>query len=247
MKLDIHLQQSQLLYLVRDDENINIKENNHYRFLCFDHIVQSIMLKRKNHQLTLPHQYFITLPLLFMTPKKVIELGLGGGNILRFIKAVVPDSQLMSVENNLQVIQCFEQYFNPDNIHIDINCQAANSWLAQQKTVHCHWLIFDIFQAQRSDLESVELIQQLLTHLTSKAWMTINLVDLTEKQLNRTLRYLSKIKQNRELTYFNVPQYKNIIVHLHPTIGVAQKEHSPLKPHQFNRWQQLWQHGISLS
>lgn len=241
MKLDAHLSQSRLLYLVRDNENINIRESEHYRFLCFDHIVQSIMLKRNVGRLTLPHQYFIALPLIFFRPKQIIELGLGGGNILRFIHALYPECHLTSVENNLQVVQCFQQYFNPQNININIELQEAEQWLAQQKCIDANWLICDIFQQQRSDLESLNLIKHLLHHLPANAWLTVNLVDLTDRQLEKVLRYLAKIKQQRQLTYFNVPQYKNTIIHIHPAIGDTVNN---LTGYQAKRWRKLWQQGM---
>ncbi len=247
MKLDIHLQQSKLLYLIRDSEDIAIKENQHYRFLCFADVVQSIMLKRRPASLTLPHQYFLTLPLLFIRPKNIIEFGLGGGNLLKFARQLLPSCKLTSVEENFQVIQCFKQYFNPQQTELTINCQDASSWLSQQSSVNSDWLIFDIYRNDRDDNSALALISELLQRLANTCWLSINLVDLAEPQLNKLLNYLNKTKGSRKMNYFIVPQYRNIIVQLYPEPGLINQQISPLKPYQINRYRKLWQQANVLN
>ncbi|GLX78084.1 hypothetical protein tinsulaeT_14240 [Thalassotalea insulae] len=243
MKLDRHIQASKIIYLIKEQEEITIKESYHYRFLCFSDVVQSIMLKRKPARLTLPHQYFITLPLLFIQPEKIIEFGLGGGNLLKFTNQLLPQCQLTSVESSLQVIQCFQQYFNPEQINCSFQCQDASAWLSQQNGLDTDWLIFDIYQNNQNEMISLQLIHQLLQQLPLHAWLSINLVDLSETQLNKALSYLGKITSRRQMRYFIVPQYRNVIVHIYSQAHRPSRELSSLRPHQFTRWQQLWQYG----
>ncbi len=242
MKLTAHLQQSHLHYLIRDKENIVIRENNDYLFLCFDDITQSVMLKRKPQKLTLTHQYFIMLPMLFITPKRVIEFGLGGGNLSRFVLERVPSCQWLSIESNQQVIQCFTQYFNPSNLHFPIYQQDAQQWLTPQDSIDADWLIFDIYQNKVNDADSLALIREVLSKLSSDAWLTINLVNLAEDKLNKVLSYLAKLKRGREMSYFFIPRYTNIIVHLHPAIDTNNTNLTSLKKHHYRRGQALWLH-----
>ena len=111
MKLATHLQQSKLIYLEKYNEEISVMENEHYISLMIGKVVQSIMLKRLPHKLTIPHHYFLTLPLLFMSPKHVVELGLGGGNLVRFLNRWVPNINVTRL-NTIETLLNASTYFS---------------------------------------------------------------------------------------------------------------------------------------
>ena len=90
MKLVKHIQQGQLIYFTQNNDSISVSENQHYRWLTFDNVVQSMMLKRQPWQLTFPHQISLLSPLLFFKPQEVVEFGLGGGNLARFLLHYLP-------------------------------------------------------------------------------------------------------------------------------------------------------------
>ena len=123
MKLAQHVNQGQLVYLSNDADQITVCENKYYRWLAFDDVIQSVMQIRCPEKLTLPHHYAVLMPLLFFKPQRVIELGLGGGNISRFLTALHNDLAVLSVELSRNVINCFDQFFNPlqHNITIENN------------------------------------------------------------------------------------------------------------------------------
>ena len=98
MKLVKHIQQGQLIYFTQNNDSISVSENQHYRWLAFDNVVQSMMLKRQPWQLTFPHQISLLSPLLFFQPQKVVEFGLGGGNLARFLLHYLPDLTLHTIE-----------------------------------------------------------------------------------------------------------------------------------------------------
>lgn len=87
MPLSRHIEQGRLLYFTRNPDAISVCENKHFRWLAFDSVIQSVMNIRLPNQLTLPHHYGLLLPLRYYNPTNVIEFGLGGGNISRFINA----------------------------------------------------------------------------------------------------------------------------------------------------------------
>ena len=120
MQLNRHINQGSLLYLDQLNERLAISENNHFRWLAFDNVIQSIMHRRLPANLTLPHHTALMLPLLFFKPQNMLEFGLGGGNIARFIKQLNPTVKFTSIERSASVINAFKQFFNPDNIEIDI-------------------------------------------------------------------------------------------------------------------------------
>jgi spermidine synthase len=245
MKLAAHLQQSKLLYLKQGCENLSVAENDHYRWLLFDDVVQSIMLKRVPFKLTIPHQYFLMLPLLFSSPQKIIELGLGGGNLVRFLNHILPEAEILSIEYNQQVINCFETFFNPQNIQQPISNTSFELWLAKKKKHQfCDWLIYDIYQTDGDPQYFLKQIARILTKIEDNAWLSINLPDLDEHELNIALLHLSSIKKNRIMRYFHVPHYKNIIIHLVPVKGVLTTDKSLLPYYSISRWSALWLHGM---
>jgi len=108
VKLTQHVNQGRLVYLSNTADQITISENEHYRWLAFDDVIQSVMHLRCPEKLTLPHHYAALLPLLFFKPKKIIELGLGGGNLSRFLSTLHPDIHVLSIELSQTVIACFQ-------------------------------------------------------------------------------------------------------------------------------------------
>ena len=103
MQLLKHIAQGKLVYLSQGKEALSVSENEHYRWLAFHHnnnepVIQSVMHKRKPWQLTLPHQTALLLPLLFFKPNNVVELGLGGGNLDRFLAHLSTNITIKSIE-----------------------------------------------------------------------------------------------------------------------------------------------------
>ena len=245
MKLAAQLQQSKLLYLHQGSENLAVAENEHYRWILFDDVVQSIMLKRVPSKLTIPHQYFLMLPLLFHVPNKMIELGLGGGNLVRFLNNLLPNSEILSIEYNEQVIECFKSFFNPQNIQQPIVHTSFELWLAKQKKqLNGDWLIYDIYQTDENPQYFLKQIKRLLSKIDDNAWLTINLPDLDEHDLNIALLHLSSLKGKRMMRYFHIPNYKNIIIHLTPINAELNHDNSILPQYARARWATFWQHGM---
>jgi spermidine synthase len=244
MKLAAHIQQSKLLYLKSGNENLSIAENNQYRWLQFDNVVQSIMLKRVPYKLTIPHQYFLVLPILFFSPKKVIELGLGGGNLVRFLNHVLPGSEILSIEHSQNVIDCFKQFFNPQKIQQPIVNSSFELWLTKNKNQQCDWLIYDIYQTDSEPQNFIKQITRILNKTHENTWLSINLPDLDEHELNIALLHLSSIKKKRTMHYFHIPHYKNIIIHLVPENMSLNFKNSVLPQYMISRGSKLWLHGM---
>jgi len=244
MKLTAHLQQSKLLYMKDGPENLSVAENDHYRWLLFDNVVQSIMLKRIPHKLTIAHQYFLTLPLLFMAPKSIVEFGLGGGNLVRFLDHLLPTVKIFSIEQNQDVANCFEQFFNPQTIKQTVIIKPFELWLTRQKKQLKDWVIYDIYQSEADPQIFLKQISLVMNKLHNDSWLSINLPDLDEHELNIALLHLSSIKESRDMRYFHVPQYKNIIIHLSPIKISNKKNIQPLPIFMSQRWSKLWQHGM---
>jgi len=256
MQLAKHIAQGKLTYLSQDTNAVSVSENAYYRWLAFacdngEPVIQSIMLKRKPYKLTLPHQTALMLPLLFIKPKSVVELGLGGGNIQRFITNLSTSITMHSIEYNSTVIDCFNEYFNPQNNQTHIIYNDSKQWLQDNK-IDYDWYICDIYQ---QDIESysntVSQLEHLTAHVKPNTCLSINLPDANDSEVNLLLTILQQVSPHHEIVYFHIPNYLNIIVHLIPKQWQTYKKlkrnnHSYLPKNIFSRWKCFWQHGKNV-
>ena len=210
-------QQKQLLYFNQREDSISIYENDHYRWLLFDDVTQSLMLKRKPERLMLPHQMFLMLPLLFFRPKKVCEFGLGGGNLSRFLKTLAPTIQINSIEKNAQVIDCFKNYFNPQQQSFNLINDDAKNALFNKQLRFADWYIYDIYQHNNEATNAQLLKSKLLAKaITEDSWLSLNLPDPTEPELNYLIEQLHGVFTDHKMVLFRVPRYLNIVIHFVP-------------------------------
>jgi len=243
MQLNQITQQRQLLYFSRDADAMAIYENQHYRWLAFNQVIQTLMLKRDAWRLTLPHQRYMMLPLLYFKPQTLLEFGLGGGSFQRFIHHLTPAINLCSVEYNDSVIQCFERFFWGNVETAGVLSADARQYL-QHHSVKCFdWLIYDIYQQADDETNSFQTLLQdwtlLLTKSSANAWLTMNIPNATKPELQQLLVAFEQINQQKQLSYFYVPRYRNVIIHVHPPITERVKSYLPI--YQQRRWQKLWQ------
>jgi len=217
MKLSKITEQGRLLYFNQRSDSISIYENNDYRWLMFDDVFQSIMLKRKPWQLVLPHQYIILLPLVFFRPTNVCEFGLGGGNLGRYLKNIAPAIQFSSIEKNKQVIECFDEFFNPEQVDFNLVNADAESALFDKRLRTADWYIYDIYQHNNEATNAQMLKSKLLAKaISDDTWLSLNLSDPTQPELVYLIQQLKPAFPDHRMVFFRVPNFLNIIVHLVP-------------------------------
>lgn len=258
MQLSKHIAQGKLLYLSQGDEAISVSENEHFRWLAFtngnsEQIIQSVMHKRKPWQLTLPHQTALLLPLLFFRPQAIVELGLGGGNLDRFLSHLTPEITMKSIENNKNVITCFERYFNPNNAVIKIQNSDSKLWLTLEDKIKPDWLICDIYQTQHQSVaETNNQLSALIDSIDNHSCLSINLPDASDEEVNLCLTVLQQIQSSHHIYYFHIPNYLNIIIQLIPkhwqtTKLLKRNNNSYLPKRLFLQWRKFWRHGNEVT
>ncbi|WP_019026491.1 hypothetical protein [Colwellia piezophila] len=253
MQLAKHLAQGRLVYLSQQQDAITVSENNYYRWMAFSDVVQSVMHRRKPWQLTLPHQIALMLPLLFFRPTRIIELGLGGGNLTRFLQHLSPEVMLTTIEHSQCVIDSFEQYFNPEHAELDIVCADGMTWLAERNSVELDWIICDVYQSQEFGFDAiVKQLETLTSCLNSQACLAINLPDISDNDINLCLTILQQLQPSHHISYFNIPNYLNIVIHLTPKDWplhrlIKRNKHSYLPQVTLQRWRKFWRHGQQLN
>lgn len=256
MQLAKHVAQGKLIYLSHSDDDISISENQHYRWLAFtyensEQVIQSVMHKRKPWLLTLPHQTAMMLPLLFFKPKNIVELGLGGGNFQRFIQHTSENIEIHSVEHSSLVIDCFNQYFNPEHNKAQLIYSDSKQWLKHNHT-DFDWYIFDVYQKEiQSYNNTVNQLENITSNIKPNTCLSINLPDATDNEVNLLLTIIKDISPQHDITYFHIPNYLNIVIHImpkhwQPFNRLKRKDHSYLPNILFSRWKKFWQHGKKL-
>ncbi|WDE11198.1 hypothetical protein [Thalassomonas haliotis] len=248
MRLPTQFRQKQLLYFHQQQEAISVYENAYYRWLTCSRVLQSLMLKSRPWQLTLPHHNTLLLPLLFFRPNRVIELGLGGGNLSRFLKKIAPAIDLVTIEYQQNVIDCFLKFFNPQSqenriIHADIN-----HWFGHHSPDGHNWIIYDIYQQPKvANRPPNTLLQLLVTTLTPDSCFSINLPEPSAPELTLLLKQLRCWKSSHRLYYFTVARYRNVIIQLLPKSwpinGAKAVSESYLPPKLIPPWLKCWQAG----
>ena len=254
MQLTKHIAQGKLLYMSHGEERLSVSENAYYRWLAFkndqgEQIIQSVMHKRKPWKLTLPHQTALLLPLLFFKPTNVVELGLGGGNLDRFLAHTCTNISIKSIEYSAIVIENFTRYFNPDQAQIEIIHSNSHHWLTQQGKATPDWLICDVYQHKERDAnQKIKQLESLLDNVDSNACLSINLPDATDSEVNLCLTVLQQLANDHQILYFHIPNYLNIVIHLIPKHWQTYKrlkrnQHSYLPHNLFLQWRKFWLQG----
>ena len=249
MQLEKHLAQGHLVYLSQADDAISVSENAYFRWMSFSNVVQSVMHKRKPWQLTLPHQTALLLPLLFFRPNHILQLGLGGGNLDRYLTHLSSDISLTSVEMSTKVIECFNQYFNPENANIEIINSDGLQWLETQEEQFFDWIICDIYKDDTLPFSNtIKQLEQITSKIHEHACASINLPDVSDDEVNLALTVLQQLLPEHQLVYFHIPNYLNIVIHLCPAHWqvdslVKNNKQSYLPKRIYKHWRKFWLHG----
>lgn len=247
MRLLNHINRGKVIRLVNQPtQRIAVIEDPHYLWLTFDNIIQSVMLKRKPERLLMPHQQALLIPLLFSSPKNILELGLGGGSFTRAITHLLPEANLITAEYDSDVITLFRAHFNPTSRKYSINHQTGESLLQQQHGKY-DWVVCDIY-AQHNH-QFLEQVKESIANMRNPACWTINLPDLDEKQLNALLAELKQTAFNLyqttgtkyQVSYLEIPRFKNVIVYILPEPCIElDSTHSSLPAHLRLRLSTAW-------
>ena len=98
------------------------------------------------HAVIWPHLHAILMPLHWgHKPTNMLELGLGGGSLQRFMHNYQPECEVTTIENDQHVIDiCREHFELPANLKL-IREDAAD--FVQQSTELWDWIVVDLCDA----------------------------------------------------------------------------------------------------
>jgi spermidine synthase len=193
------------------------------------------------------------LPLLFFKPSNIVEFGLGGGNFTRFLRHLSADITIRTVEYNQQVIDCFNQYFNPDHTQYKLICADSTSWLQEPYSNEFDWFICDVYQAKHLGFDHmIKQLELLASNVSAQSCLSINLPDICDNDINLCLTILQQLMPSHHINYFEIPNYLNIVIHLTPSHWhlhklIQRNKLTYLPPIILQRWRKFWRHSQQLN
>ncbi|WP_404341462.1 spermidine synthase [Pseudoalteromonas mariniglutinosa] len=190
---------------------IQVRQLKQWRWLLINETLQSVVKKRHPEHLLFPHlQYLANLWLSLPAPKRILELGLGAGAIRNYLQHTYPDSKLMSVEKNPDIIHCYRRYFGGDYAN-NLRCFDAQQVLAQG--VQYDWIILDLFSELDAPLflYKHQFYEKLRSALAKNGYLFINFLSSHPSQL-RQLEHLIITAFGKRPNIEKIPDYTNHIV-----------------------------------
>lgn len=184
------------------DHFVEIWENRRFRWLTFDGspTVQSAIDIEYPLSIILEYQAIMLASLYFVSkPKKVLNLGLGGGNLVKALNHLLPDSQLDVVEVDPLVIAAAQQYFGvPVHNKIKIYREDAVQF-TMNATVQYSCIFIDLFLATNlvPATKTIDFYKGIYQLLAPHGVAVFNLWSYNPKELATHITYLRKAFHSR--------------------------------------------------
>ena len=207
-------QAEHLLHLsAKAERRLCILENAEHRWLEMDGVVQSAMCLSEPDRLCLPHQQHIAARLPSQA-SRILELGLGGGDLTRHLGARWPEASHDCVDLDAEVLTLFLTFFQapgapsarPPRLH---HADALRFLLDSRE--HYDLVLLDLFSQDGNPrlLFQAPLYQALAQCL--RGTLIINLLPRTRLELEQALRLAEEWVGPTQA--YPVPGYLNVILH----------------------------------
>jgi len=213
---------------------VKVFENNLFRWLCFDdeQVIQSCMSRKEPTKLILPYQQFMMMWSLLRvdsSPKQACLLGLGGGDIVRYLRAYFPLMDVLAVDSDPVIAKLASKYFSitPDQKHLIIEIADAENVIQK---LHNHDLLFiDIMVKNKLPefLLKTSFWQNCYSSLNENGIMVVNVIPDSDSEFLNLLKTLREIFGHLPLC-MGVPDHKNIVL-LMPLLETSMLSLSQLK------------------
>ncbi|MGL4251030.1 MAG: spermidine synthase [Aeromonas sp.] len=218
--MDFNLQAYQadhLLHLsVKPQRRLTVQENGQHRWLEIDGVVQSAMSLVDPGALCLPHQRVVAC-LLPEQASRILELGLGGGDLTRYLCQRWPSVSHECVDLDEEVLTVYQQFFqhsqHDECVAPALHLADALAFLEQSEQQY-DLILLDLFS---QDGNPLLLFQERLYRVLAprlSGTLIINLLPRTELELTHALTLIEQ--WIGPATPYPVAGFINIIVHVTP-------------------------------
>lgn len=200
--------------LRQGDHCIKVKENDQYRWLEINGIMQSLMKRNSPATPVLPpHQAVQQI----FPPESgagfALELGLGGGAMQRYFAHYRPNWQLISVEIDSLIIELFEQYFSPQDSNNQVLHNRAERAISQYDDNAFNGLVVDICtdEGLPEFLSDIYFWHEVERVLAPQATVAVNLIPKDEAEWERVTSAM-RSALTIPLGWIQVPNHLNMLV-----------------------------------
>lgn len=188
------------------EQRLCVREDQTYRWLLCDGVLQSVLVRKNPAELTLPHQ-MVLQAICPAHATKVLHLGVGGGDLIRWCHERYPGVSQTAVELNPDIVSIYQDYFQHDEAP-ELITDDAFQYLA---LTHSGFdlIILDVFanDGAPAPVFVPETYQKLKNCLMSEGQIIINLLPRTE---NERLQVLSLLKEHiGTVQSIQVAEYRN--------------------------------------
>ncbi|VAW71819.1 hypothetical protein MNBD_GAMMA12-1490 [hydrothermal vent metagenome] len=196
---------------------IKVFENNLFRWLCFEDekIIQSCMLKEDPAKLNLPYQPFMMMWQLFFNrqPSSACLLGLGGGDMARYLGQQFPLVKLLVVEQDPDVAKLASEFFllNPDQNKLTVEIADAKKFIQKKQQFDLIFIDIVIDNKPPDFLYTEDFWYNCHHKLASDGVMIFNMVTFSDKEFLTLLEILRK-EFGRLPFCMSVTDHKNIVM-----------------------------------
>lgn len=210
------LDQSRAQLLDRLDScfgELKILDDDRYRYLLVDDVVQSVMDIREPARACLPHAQWLGLSLLSQ-PSSILMAGLGGGDIIRHFRAAKNSAEFSCCEPCPQIIHAYQQYFAQDVKPCDVELlqEDINDFIPQCQR-QFDLIIVDVFTGdlQPDFLTQEAFYQESLECLSDQGIMALNVKAEQQESLLQLALMLRRVF-SKKLLMIPVAGCDNIIM-----------------------------------
>lgn len=192
----------QLVWFKSGPPRLELTEEGPFLCLYLDGIMQSKMNQLAPAATLSAHLVPILQSLQQLKPEAVLQLGLGGGDINRFISTVLPNTRLLTVELSPDVIEAYQRFFCLQGKE-EVLALAVEEFLEhnQQQWPFVLWDIYPLFSGWQ------QAIQQTLQQ-QGTIWINLSQPEYQQQ--------LEALLAGRRFQCYPIPGYLNLLYQIEP-------------------------------
>jgi len=196
----------------------NILENKLFRWLCVneEQAIQSCMCIAEPAELILPYQQFMMMWQLLCSEKSshsTCLIGIGGGDIIRYLQKTFPTMEITAVDNEPQIAKIASKHFliKPEQKKLTLQIESADQYVGKN---HQHDLLLVDVVANSvlpSFLSEIGFWKNCHASLNEHGMMVVNVIPESEAHFLNILEVLRSVFGHIPLCV-DIPDHKNIVL-----------------------------------
>ena len=205
-----------LLHEYRDEHGaISVYENDRYRWIqTASGNIQSAMNKSDISIPVLPYFPAMLTTLLFAPePQRILVVGLGGGELIRFFNHQDSDIEMFSIEKSRAMIHAYQCYFQQEMAPIPIIADDICQYLPSEDNANYEIIFLDVFSENGLPdcLSSPVVYERLARQMPDDGVLAINLAVKNEQQAMSLLKVVRQAFHSNTLC-LAVGKHLNLVI-----------------------------------